>query len=215
MSEIDFNPGLNDGGCGAGAETLILVTGALGKVCTWAQRPKLAMYTQKNKNRGSGIWCWDPHLSSGYQNCDLGTHRLTKSFWGKLQKFLESLGWSQRQFCTKTPAVSYSRRKRYAETTETLQISGIFPEVHRLNLRGGRVHTSGSGAIWNAFQEPLTIPTQIMPDEFDFLWSEIQNDIAEADADLIPVPGQFELHGGCRCGVLLPPCFSALYLSQI
>ena len=46
-------------------------------------------------------------------------------------------------------------------------------------------------------------------------WSEIQNYIAEADADLIPVPGQSELHGRCRCGVLLSPCFGALYLSQI
>ena len=36
-----------------------------------------------------------------------------------------------------------------------------------------------------------------------------------ADADLIPVPGQLELHGRCRSGVLLSPCFGALYLSQI
>ena len=60
-----------------------------------------------------------------------------------------------------------------------------------------------------------TIPTQMMADEFNFLWSEIQNYIAEADADLIPVPGQLELHGRCRYGVLLSPCFGALYLSQI
>ena len=48
-----------------------------------------------------------------------------------------------------------------------------------------------------------------------FLWSEIQNYIAEADADLMPVPGQLELHCRCRYGVLLSPCFGALYLSQI
>ena len=55
----------------------------------------------------------------------------------------------------------------------------------------------------------------MMADEFNFLWSEIQNYIAEADADEIPVPGQLELHGRCRYGVLLSPCFGALYLSQI
>ena len=38
-----------------------------------------------------------------------------------------------------------------------------------------------------------TILTQLMADEFNFLWSEIENCIAEADADLIPVPGQLEL----------------------
>ena len=30
----------------------------------------------------------------------------------------------------------------------------------------------------------------MVADEFNFLWSEIQNYIAEADAGLIPVPGQ-------------------------
>ena len=43
-----------------------------------------------------------------------------------------------------------------------------------------------------------TILTQMMADEFNFLWLEIQNYIAEADADLIPVPGQLELRGRCR-----------------
>ena len=42
----------------------------------------------------------------------------------------------------------------------------------------------------------------MMADEFKVFWSEIQNYIAEADADLIPVPGQFELHGRCRNGSL-------------
>ena len=63
--------------------------------------------------------------------------------------------------------------------------------------------------------EAATILTQITAAESDFLWSEIQNYIAEADADLIPVPGQLELHGRCRSGVLLSPCFGALYFSQI
>ena len=35
------------------------------------------------------------------------------------------------------------------------------------------------------------------------LWLEIQSYIAEADADLIPVPGQYELHGRCGCGSML------------
>ena len=37
-----------------------------------------------------------------------------------------------------------------------------------------------------------TILTQMMEDEFNCLWPQIQNYIAEADADLIPVPGKFE-----------------------
>ena len=51
----------------------------------------------------------------------------------------------------------------------------------------------------------------MMADEFTFPWSETQNYIAEADADVIPVPGQLESHGRCRCGVLLSPCFGALF----
>ena len=57
--------------------------------------------------------------------------------------------------------------------------------------------------------------TNDVADEFNFLWSEIQNYIAEADADLIPVPGQIELHGRCRYGALLSPSFGALKLLQI
>ena len=57
--------------------------------------------------------------------------------------------------------------------------------------------------------------TQMMADESNFLCSEIQNHIAEADADSILVPGKLELHGRCRYGVLLSPCCAALYLSQI
>ena len=45
-----------------------------------------------------------------------------------------------------------------------------------------------------------------MVDEFIFFWSQIRTYIAEADADLTPAPGQVELHGRCRCGVLLSPC---------
>ena len=55
----------------------------------------------------------------------------------------------------------------------------------------------------------------MMADEFNFLWSEIQTYIAEADADLIPLPGQLELHGRCRCGVLLAPCFGALFVADL
>ena len=34
----------------------------------------------------------------------------------------------------------------------------------------------------------LTMQKQFMADEFTFLWPQIQNYIAEADADLTPVP---------------------------
>ena len=37
----------------------------------------------------------------------------------------------------------------------------------------------------------------MMADECNFLWPEIQNDIAEADADIIPAPGQLGLHNRC------------------
>ena len=50
----------------------------------------------------------------------------------------------------------------------------------------------------------------MMADEFNFLWLEIQNYIAEADADAIPIPGQLEVHGRCRYCVLLSTCFGAL-----
>ena len=48
----------------------------------------------------------------------------------------------------------------------------------------------------------------MMADEFNFSSQKIQNYIAEAEADLIPVPGQLEVHGRCRRGVLLSPGFS-------
>ena len=56
----------------------------------------------------------------------------------------------------------------------------------------------------------ITILTQMMADEFNFWGPEIKNYKAEADQDLVPIPGQLELHGRCRCGVLLSPCFCAL-----
>ena len=39
-----------------------------------------------------------------------------------------------------------------------------------------------------------TILTEMMADEFNFLRPEIKNYKAESDADLIPIPGQLELH---------------------
>ena len=43
---------------GAGPETLIVVTGALGKFCPRAEKPETVVYTQKTKkNRGLGIRC--------------------------------------------------------------------------------------------------------------------------------------------------------------
>ena len=60
-----------------------------------------------------------------------------------------------------------------------------------------------------------TILTKMMADDFNFSGRKIKNYIAEADADLIPVSRQLELHGRCRFGVLLSLCFGALYLPQI
>ena len=60
-----------------------------------------------------------------------------------------------------------------------------------------------------------TILAQMMADQFNFPWSEIPNYIAEADADWIPVPGQLELTGRCRCGVLLSPCFGAPIVADL
>ena len=54
------------------------------------------------------------------------------------------------------------------------------------------------------FRADSTILTQMMADEFSFLWSQIQNCIAEVDAD-----------GGCRCGILLSPCFGALFVADL
>ena len=55
----------------------------------------------------------------------------------------------------------------------------------------------------------------MMADEFNSLRPEIKNYKAEADADLIPIPGQLELHGRCRHGVLLFPCFGALFVAEL
>ena len=55
----------------------------------------------------------------------------------------------------------------------------------------------------------------MMADEFNLLWSQIQNYIAEADADVIPVPGDLEWHDRCRCGVLLSPYFDALAVADL
>ena len=60
-----------------------------------------------------------------------------------------------------------------------------------------------------------TILTEMMADELNSLRPEINNYKAEADADLIPIPGQLELHGRCRYGVLLSPCFGALFVADL
>ena len=54
----------------------------------------------------------------------------------------------------------------------------------------------------------------MMADEFNSLRPEIKNYKPEADADLIPIPVQLELHGRCRCGVLLSTCFCALVVAD-
>ena len=60
-----------------------------------------------------------------------------------------------------------------------------------------------------------TILTEMIADEFNFLRPEIKNYKAEADADLIPIPGQLELHGRCRRCVLLSTCFCALFVADL
>ena len=61
-----------------------------------------------------------------------------------------------------------------------------------------------------------TILTEMMADEFNFLGQpEIKNYKAEADTDLIPIPGQLEFYGRCRCGVLLSACFWALFVADL
>ena len=60
-----------------------------------------------------------------------------------------------------------------------------------------------------------TILTEIMADEFNFSRPEIKNYKAEADADLIPIPGHLELHGRCRGGVLLSTCFCAIFVADL
>ena len=59
-----------------------------------------------------------------------------------------------------------------------------------------------------------TILTEMMADEFNFVRPEIENYKAEADADLILIPGQLELHGRCRCGLLLSTCFCAPFVAD-
>ena len=60
---------------------------------------------------------------------------------------------------------------------------------------------------WAGGGDGGSILTQIMVDEFNCLWSKIRSYVAPADAELVPVLGQLELHSGCRYGVLLSPCF--------
>ena len=99
-------------------------------------------------------------------------------------------------------------------TGKAIQWRGPGDSVNRRTLKTEKLLSSPPSRK-SALTWPPTILTQMRVDEFNFLWSRIQNYIAEADADLIPVRGQFEWHGRCRCGVLLSPCFGALYLLQI
>ena len=55
----------------------------------------------------------------------------------------------------------------------------------------------------------------MMADKFNFLRPETKNYKAEADADLIPIQGPLELHGRCRCGVLLSTCFCAPFVADL
>ena len=73
-----------------------------------------------------------------------------------------------------------------------------FPPVYRLSTNPSIPHTSSRSKplhVTCLFTEvPAThvrdtIPTQMMADEFNYFRSPIQNCIAEADVELIPVPG--------------------------
>ena len=63
----------------------------------------------------------------------------------------------------------------------------------------------------------------MITEKFHFLCLEIQNyiaeadadHIAEADADLIPVPGESEWHDRCRCGVLLSSWAGASFVTDL
>ena len=50
----------------------------------------------------------------------------------------------------------------------------------------------------------------MMADEFNFSGREFRITLQRQISDLISVPDQIEVHGRCRCGVLLSPCFGAL-----
>ena len=47
--------------------------------------------------------------------------------------------------------------------------------------------------------------------------NELNSILAQMMTDdiLIPVPSHLELHGRCRCGVLLSPCFGALSVADL
>ena len=101
---------------GAGAETLIFVTGTSGKKSENfrlpAEKPKSAVDTQKTKKiqvfgypvLRSKPQRWIPELRFGYPPL----RNFQKSFWEKLGIFLESLGGSQRQLWIKIrPLLKY------------------------------------------------------------------------------------------------------------
>ena len=111
---------------GAGAETLIFVTGALGKICPRARKQKQWCTPRKtNKNACLGILCWDTNLGGGYQNCGLGNQRRENRSERSSALFFESSGWSQGQVCTITrPFISLSfttrvRRENLCRTPST------------------------------------------------------------------------------------------------
>ena len=94
---------------GAGAETLIFVTGTSGKypkLFGSRQKKQSQLWIPRNprKNRCFGYPVlrskpqrWIPELRFGYPPL----RKFPKSFWEKLRIFLESLGGSQRQLCIK------------------------------------------------------------------------------------------------------------------
>ena len=101
---------------GAGAETLIFLTGTSGKY------PKLFVSRQKNqsqlwiprKARKIGVWVSGAEIQTSAVRFGYPPLRnFPKSFWEKLRIFLESLGGSQRQLCIKTrPLYLHTREHR-------------------------------------------------------------------------------------------------------
>ena len=96
------------------------------------------------------------------------------------------------------PSVTPRRRKKY---------QGYWGPALHLAVRAPQPREARVLAETPLLKTPFSL--------FLILWSQIQNYIAEADADRIPVAGQLELHGRCRYRVLLSPCFGACYSSQI
>ena len=191
--------------------------------------PPLQYYLERVlRDIGGGISHWASKVlprkrGSSYQKGALTKMSSSGIIFGLLQKSLVSArGVYRMKLLRIIHYVSWGpicwpflRSPARAPTTKAVRgsvaIQGFFD-----NKKGPSVPVTGGGSVpLTGPSFPLTILTQMMADEFNFPWSEIQDYIAEADADLISVPGQLELHGWCRCGVLLTLCFGVLSVADL